>query len=141
MSKEITITVNYGRKKTKEFDICIVPNRFNLAYTEYNNKVRDLKKVVEKWKIAKTSEELKKLEPEIDKLNPEGILNDKLNLVAIVLYANEYIDDVKEFDQEWWCNRVSQESLDNFIAQCALKDTTGEKKKEILKRSLSIMGF
>ena len=44
MSKEIEITVNYGRNKTEQYNIFIVPNRFNVDYFEY---IKQVKKVVE----------------------------------------------------------------------------------------------
>jgi hypothetical protein len=129
----INVKVLYGKRKEKDFEICIVPNKFNVDYAKYHVKQRKVIKLNEELQAAKTVGEVQEVESKLKELGLEHILEEKYNLVKTIMIANEY-----EFDRDWWDSKADAGSIEHMIAQCVMKDAdTVSKKKELLRQ----MGF
>lgn len=125
LSKEITIIVNYGRKKTKEFIIGIVPNRFTVDYHDYVGQYGKVIELSNRLRDAETNEQLIKIQSEMEGLGLAKILENKYNLIKTVMIANEY-----DFDYDFWDLKVSPKEVDRFVSECALKDNEQDVKKK-----------
>lgn len=125
MSKEIEITVNYGRNKIEKYNIGTVPNRFNVDFFDY---LVDLKKVTELQtkltEASKTGDKTALENVNLDDLS--DTLEKKYNLIKTIMIANDY-----EYDRDFWDLKVSPQETDSFIYQCALKDKSEDVKKKI----------
>jgi hypothetical protein len=133
---EISITVNYGRKKKKEYEISIVPNRFNVDYFEYVKKFKAVLDLNEKLKAAESEDELKKIQADMVGLGLDEILNQKYNLIKTIMIANEY-----EYDVDFWDLKVEPSEVDKFIVACAIKDKSPDQKKKISQMLLLTTNF
>jgi hypothetical protein len=133
---EISITVNYGRKKKKEYEIAIVPNRFNVDYFEYVKKFKAVLDLNEKLKTAESEDELKKIQADMVGLGLDEILNQKYNLIKTIMIANEY-----EYDVDFWDLKVEPSEVDKFIVACAIKDKSPDQKKKISQMLLLTTNF
>jgi len=127
LKKEITLSVNYGRNKQIDFDVYIVPNRFNVDYYEYIKRLKSVQELSVKLAEAESIEQVQEIEETAQTMDLESILKDKYNLVKTILIANEY-----EFDAEFWDKKVSPDDVDNFISNCAIKDKPEQVKKKLL---------
>jgi hypothetical protein len=128
MSATITAKVQYaekGKVKEKEFEISIVPNRFNVLYGEYIEKSRRVVSLTEKLNAAKTVELVEAFTDEIKAIGLEALLELKYRLVEALMIGNGY-----EYDREWWDLRADPGSVDSFIVECALKDSEYMGKKK-----------
>jgi hypothetical protein len=133
---EISITVNYGRKKKKEYEIAIVPNRFNVDYFAYVKKFKAVLDLNEKLKAAESEDELKKIQADMVGLGLDEILNQKYNLIKTIMIANEY-----EYDVDFWDLKVEPSEVDKFIVACAIKDKSPDQKKKISQMLLLTTNF
>lgn len=132
MSKTIKLKIEYVEKHKrcgKEYEIHIVPNRFTKLFGEYSALLRSVIVLNKKIKDAKTLEEVKKVQGELEEADLKRILSLKYELIKTVFIANDY-----EFDFEWMDSKADPTSLNEFISECVLKDAeTESKKKELLK--------
>jgi len=62
----IVIRTEYGKKKSKEHEIHIVPNKFNHDYTEYFNAYKLVLELSAELQAAQTIEEIKVIESKIE---------------------------------------------------------------------------
>lgn len=114
----------------KEYEIFIVPNKFNQLYSDYSKNLRTILKLNEEMQSAKGMEEIRDVESKMREANPAKILTDKYELIKAVFIANDY-----EFDREWMETKADPESLNEFITECVYKDAPDDaKKKEVLSR-------
>ncbi len=132
MSKEITVTVEYGRKKKKEFNIYIVPNRFNVDFYEYTTLETKAKELNE---IHKTSDSEKEKEDII--VTMENILQKKYDLIATIMIANDYIENKSDFDIDFWDKKVNPSDVESFLIKCFMKDKNPDEVKKKLKAMVS----
>jgi len=139
MSKVIKLEVAYVEKRKtlkKEFEIAIVPNRFNVDYGEYIGKSKEVLLLNSKYQKATTDEELKEIEAQLVGLDLRAILQMKYNLIKSIMIANDYIE---EYDEEWWDLRVDPNDIESFITQCAMKDNDADEGSK--KKVLSLLGL
>jgi hypothetical protein len=128
MGKEITIKIPYYKMRkehTEEFLIQIVPNRFNVDFSEYAIQLKKVLDLNDELKTVTTKEEAEKIYLK-SCLDLEGIMEMKYNLVKTVLTSNDY-----EFDRDWWDRRVSPNEIDRFIKECSEKDKELFSKKKV----------
>ena len=128
MSKEIEITVHYGKKKETIYVIDIVPNRFNVDYYEHVNQCKKILELNAELANSKTVDELSKVEEKLSDMGLEKVLEFKYNLIKTIMIANDY-----EYDRDFWDLRVNPVEVDNFISECALKDKPDEVKKKLIQ--------
>ena len=107
MSNEIEITVHHGRNKTTEFNISTVPNRFNVDFVEYCKNEAKVKELSGKLLKAKTDEEKEKIRADLMCMNLDEVLRSRYDLIATILYANDYIENKSDFDYDFWDSKVS----------------------------------
>jgi len=136
MSKEIEITVHYGKKKETIYVIDIVPNRFNVDYYEYVKQFKKVLELNEKLSKADTKEKQAEIEAEMIGLGLSDILECKYTLVKTIMIANEY-----EYDRDFWDLKVSPGEVDNFISDCAMKDKPEDVKKKLTQILKSTTSF
>lgn len=127
MSKTITLTVPYGRKKEKEYEISVVPNRFTVDYAEYRAGLLEVIKLQDELKDAKTKEDIEAIKEKADLHSIEKTFEKKLSLIETIMIANEY-----EYEREFWDMKVNPNDVTEFIDSCAVKDLDELDKKKLL---------
>jgi len=128
MSKIIILKVNYIEKrkiKSKDFEIFIVPNKFNVDYGCYLEEAKKVIDLSEALKFAKSAEEIEKIALQISETDLRDTLKHKYDLIKTIMIANDY-----EFDLDWWDIKADPQDIETFIASCALKDRLEEPKKK-----------
>jgi hypothetical protein len=134
----IKINVKYAEKrrlKEKEYEILIVPNKFNHDYSEYFKAYKEIINITKDIENAETIEDREEISNRLDSMDLSNILEMKYNLIKTIMTANDY-----EYDREWWDTRVNPSEIDKFITECVLKDKPDDVKKKLLKSVTLIMG-
>lgn len=129
MGKTIYPKIKYVEKrkvKEKEYEIFIVPNKFNMLFGEYSILLRKIIKLNDELSKCKSVEEITAVQDKIIEAEPEKVLSMKYDLIRALMIANDY-----EYDEEWLDNKADPESVNEFIAECAMKDSIADTKKSV----------
>ena len=132
MNKEIKFTVNYGRRKTKDFEFFIVPNKFHHDYAIYAEEYKKSLELIEPYKNAVTEEESAKASKDIRELDYYKVIEHKFALIKTLMIANEY-----EYDHEFWDTKVNPKEISRLIQACVYPFIDDAVKKN-LNRALDL---